>query len=89
MGIDITSDHPISNRIHRSPDTGEKLLAAGATWDMIQGHELYRKGMVDVADVSARLKGKSVCDGTGPAFREGEVRRAIEESVAGGSDELI
>ena len=72
-----------------NPSTGEKLLAAGATWDLIQGHELYRRGLVDVEDVCERLKERATCDGSGPAFAEGEVRRAIEESVAGGTDELI
>ena len=88
VGLDPTA-HPVSHRIFRSETTGEKLLAAGATWDMIQGHELYRRGMLDVLDVCERLKGSATCDGSGPAFREGEVRKAIEESVLAGGDELI
>jgi AP-1-like transcription factor len=35
------------------------------------------------------LKGCAECDGTGPAFEEGRVRRAIEESAAAGRDEMI
>lgn len=71
-------------------DTGEALLAAGATWDYIQAHELFRKGLVDVGDVCERLKKLARCDGQGPVFEEGDVRRAIAESaVAGGRDELI
>jgi AP-1-like transcription factor len=65
------------------------LLAAGATWDLIQSHELFKRGLVDVGDVCERLKRVAKCDGQGPVFEEGDVRRAIEESVAGGSDELI
>ena len=76
-------------RIHNSPKTGERLLAAGATWELIQDSEAYRKGKVDVGDVIQRLKGSVKCDGTGPAFREGEIWRAIEESVRVGGDELI
>ncbi|KAJ5684286.1 uncharacterized protein N7477_000631 [Penicillium maclennaniae] len=68
--------------------TGEKLLDAGDTWDLIQSHELFKRGQVDIGDVSERLKGLAQCNGQGPAFKESEVRRAIEESAAG-RDELI
>jgi AP-1-like factor len=78
-----------SHRITVSETTGERLLAAGATWDLIQSHELFKRGLVDVGDVCERLKRVAKCDGQGPVFEEGDVRRAIEESVAGGSDELI
>ncbi|KIX01343.1 uncharacterized protein Z518_09068 [Rhinocladiella mackenziei CBS 650.93] len=71
-------------------DTGEPLLGAGATWDYIQAHELFRKGLVDVGDVCERLKKMARCDGQGPIFLESDVRQAIAESaVAGGRDELI
>ena len=56
---------------------------------MIQAHEMYKRGLVDVGDVCERLKNCAKCDGQGPVFEEGDVRRVIEESVAGGSDELI
>lgn len=68
---------------------GERLLAAGAAWDFIQNHELFKRGMIDITDVTERLKGRASCDGRGPAFKESEVLRAIEESVQSGSDELI
>lgn len=68
--------------------TGEKLLDAGATWDLIQNHELFKQGQVDIVNVTERLKGMAQCDGQGPAFKEGQVRRAIEESVMD-RDELI
>jgi hypothetical protein len=71
-------------------DTGEQLLGMGATWDYIQAHELFRKGLVDVGDVCERLKKMARCDGQGPIFLESDVRQAISESaVAGGRDELI
>lgn len=71
-------------------ETGEQLLGAGATWDYIQAHELFRKGLVDVGDVCERLKKMARCDGQGPIFLESDVRQAISESaVAGGRDELI
>ena len=71
-------------------ETGEPLLAAGATWDYIQASELFRRGLVDVGDVCERLKKMARCDGQGPVFQESDVRRAIAESaVAGGRDELI
>lgn len=80
---------PSAHRITISPLTGQRLLSAGATWDFIQAHPLSKEGLVDIADVSERLKGLAECDGTGPAFEEGAVKRAIEESAALGRDELI
>ena len=77
------------HRLHTSAATGEKLLSASQTWDLIQSIESVKKGRVDVGDVIARLKSKVTCDGSGPAFGEREIRRAVEESVGGGGDELI
>ncbi|OJJ39028.1 hypothetical protein ASPWEDRAFT_735754 [Aspergillus wentii DTO 134E9] len=77
------------HRITVCQKTGERLFDAGATWDLIQGHELFKRGLVDIADVSERLKSIAQCDGQGPAFREGAIRSAIEESAANGNDELI
>ncbi|MCJ1402086.1 hypothetical protein MMC11_005305 [Xylographa trunciseda] len=87
VGVD-PKQHPVSYEEFGGED-GERLLSAGATWDLIQGHELCRKGMVDVGDVCRRLKGRASCDGRGPAFRECEVMTAIEESVMCAADELI
>lgn len=71
-------------------ETGEPIMGSGATWDYIQAHELFRKGLVDVGDVCERLKKMARCDGQGPIFLEKDVRIAIAESaVAGGRDELI
>lgn len=84
-----STNQPISHRIHIHAATGERLLTTGAAWDMIQNHEMFKKGMIDIADVCGRLKGRTMCDGSGPAFEEGEIRRAIEESVGGPGDELI
>jgi hypothetical protein len=78
-----------SHRITTSEETGEKLLAAGAAWDYIIKHPLFQKGMVDVGDVSDRLKSKAKCDGQGPVFEERAIIEAIEKSVTSGSDELL
>jgi AP-1-like factor len=77
-----------SHRIVTS-DTGERLLAAGATWDYIIKHPLYARGLVDVGHVSERLKKVAKCDGQGPVFEERAIIDAIEKSVASGSDELL
>lgn len=77
------------HRITVDEETGERLLNSSATWDLIQNHDLYKRGLVDIGDICDRLKGLVQCNGQGPAFREGQIRRVIEESVAGGSDELI
>lgn len=83
--------HPNKTPSHRivTSDSGERLYAAGATWDFIIGHELYKKGMVDIADISNRLKHQAKCDGQGPVFEEKAILEAIEQSVASGSDELL
>lgn len=80
---------PISHRIEISATTGERLLATGAAWDFIQNHELYRTGLVDIADVSEKLKEKVVCNGAGPTFSERDIIQAIEDSVGAAGDELI
>ncbi|RYP23684.1 hypothetical protein DL765_000980 [Monosporascus sp. GIB2] len=88
---DLLANHTNKTPSHRivESESGERLLAAGATWDLIINHELFRKGMVDVADVSERLKPQAKCDGQGPVFEERAVLQAIEQSVASGSDELL
>ena len=83
------NEEPISHRIEISATTGERLLATGAAWDFIQHHELYRRGLVDIADVSEKLKEKVVCDGIGPTFSGRDIIQAIEDSVGSAADELI
>ncbi|KAI0172730.1 hypothetical protein GGR52DRAFT_419520 [Hypoxylon sp. FL1284] len=88
---DLLQNHANKTPSHRIVESsaGERLLAAGATWDYIINHELFRTGRVDVGDVSLRLKSQAKCDGQGPVFEESVILQAIEESVASGSDELI
>ncbi|KAK4871302.1 hypothetical protein LT330_000539 [Penicillium expansum] len=85
------ADEPQSphHRLTVCPITGEKLLDAGATWDLIQKHELFERGQLDIGDVTDRLKGMSQCNGQGPAFKESQILKAIEESAAADRDELI
>ena len=78
-----------AHRITISKSTGERILGPGATWDLIQSHEDYKAGRVDLATVCERLKEAAMCDGLGPAYREGAVRSAIDDSVRGPGDELI
>lgn len=83
--------HPNKTPSHRivTSEDGGRLYAAGATWDFIIGHELYKKGLVDIADISNRLKHQAKCDGQGPVFEERAIVEAIQESIASGSDELL
>lgn len=87
----VLSQHPNKTPSHRivTSDSGERLYAAGATWDYIISHDLYKRGLVDIADISNRLKHLAKCDGQGPVFEEKAILEAIEESVASGSDELL
>ncbi|KAJ6783584.1 hypothetical protein PWT90_08460 [Aphanocladium album] len=88
---DVLQGHANKAPSHRIVvgDDGERLLAAGATWDYIVGHELFKRGLVDVGSVSERLKGAARCDGQGPVFPEAAILAAIEQSVASGSDDLL
>jgi hypothetical protein len=87
----VLENHENKTPSHRivTSDAGEKLLAAGATWDLIINHDLFKRGLVDVGDVSYRLKNQAKCDGQGPVFEERTILQAIEQSVASGSDELL
>ncbi|KAG5924930.1 hypothetical protein E4U42_004533 [Claviceps africana] len=87
----VLQNHPNKRPSHRivTSDDGERLLAAGATWDFIVNHDLYRRGLVDVGDVSDRLKTCARCDGQGPVFSERAIVRAMEQSVSSGSDDLL
>lgn len=87
----VLQNHQNKHPSHRvvTSDDGERLLAAGATWDFIISHDLYKRGLVDVGDVSERLKNLARCDGQGPVFSEQDIVGAIEHSVASGSDDLL
>ena len=68
---------------------GQRLLAVGAAWDLIMNHEAYKRGQVDMELVQRKLRGHTHCDGRGPAFKEQDVLRAIEESATGVGDGLL
>lgn len=88
----IFGEHPNRGPIHRistSPKTGERLLGAGAAWDLIVCHPLYEQGLVDIGDISDRLKGLARCDGQGPVFEESVILEAIHTSSGSGRDELL
>lgn len=88
---DVLSGHANKTPSHRivESESGERLYAAGATWEMIINHELFKQGRVDIGHVSERLKHQAKCDGQGPVFGETAILEAIEASVASGSDELL
>ncbi|KAM3435762.1 hypothetical protein NHJ13734_005406 [Beauveria thailandica] len=85
---DHASSKSPSHRIIMGDD-GERLLAPGATWDLIVSHELFKRGLVNVSMVSERLRDKARCDGQGPVFPESAILEAIMQSVASGSDDLL
>ncbi|CAK7271514.1 AP-1-like transcription factor [Sporothrix epigloea] len=88
---DLLANHPVKTPSHRiiASDSGERLLGAGATWDLIVGHESFKRGLVDVADISNLLKSQAKCDGQGPVFEERAILEAIAQSVRSGSDSLM
>ncbi|OOF94610.1 hypothetical protein ASPCADRAFT_208259 [Aspergillus carbonarius ITEM 5010] len=89
LSSDLGGGRGPAHRVTICGKTGERLLDAGATWDLIQGHELFKRGLVNIGDVSGRLQGTAQCDGQGPAFRESQVLQAIEDCAAAGNDDLL
>ncbi|KAF7550725.1 hypothetical protein G7Z17_g5511 [Cylindrodendrum hubeiense] len=86
----ILQDEKNGTPSHRvTTHDGERLLSAGATWDLIINHKLFKKGIVDVGDVTERLKQYAYCDGQGPVFSESSVIKAIEQSVLSKTDDLL
>lgn len=87
---DLLSGHANKTPSHRivESEDGERLYAAGATWDMITSDPRFREGKVDISGVSERLRHKARCDGQGPVFAERDIVAAIEESISM-SDELL
>ncbi|PGH13433.1 hypothetical protein AJ80_06301 [Polytolypa hystricis UAMH7299] len=87
--MDFAEGKEPAHRITVNEKTGERYLNASATWDLIVSH-LSNEGLkLDVQDIYERLKGHAQCDGQGPVLEESQVRKAIEDSIRGGSDELI
>ncbi|KAH7302915.1 basic-leucine zipper transcription factor-like protein [Stachybotrys elegans] len=82
-----SNKHP-SQRIATS-DSGERLLAAGAAWDYIISHNLFKRGLVHVGDASDRLKNCARCDGQGPVFSENATLAAMQQSIASGTGDLL
>ena len=81
-----TTDESLTHEITFSP-TGERYLATGAAWELINAHPL--RPTVDLAQVVDRLREKIHCNGHGPSFLESEIFKAIEESGGVPGDELI
>ncbi|KAL2889171.1 Fluconazole resistance protein 3 [Ceratocystis lukuohia] len=86
---DMLANHSNKTRSHRVvvSETGERLLAIGATWDLIVNHELFQLGKVNLVDISEKLKMQVRCDGQGPVFCENDIRRVIEETATNNLDD--
>lgn len=67
--------------------SGERYLAPGAAWDLINGHP--SRATIDLAQLVDRLRDKITCSGHGPTFLESDIQTAIEESRGVPGDELI
>lgn len=72
-----------------SSSGGERLLDAGAAWDFIINHRLFKKGLVDVGDVSERLKHSARYENHRLVLSERDIVVAIEQSVASRTDDLL
>lgn len=85
-------DYAPAKATHRTfvcPQTGEKLLTAGATWDLIV-QTLEQRGLdLDVQGIYEKLRLHTRCDGQGPVIQESKVKEAIEQSTLEGQDEIM
>lgn len=79
----------ITSRSIINSSNGERLLDAGATWNFIINHRLFKKGLVDVGDVSERLKQCARYENHRLVIPERAILAAIEQSVASKTDDLL
>ncbi|KAH7117492.1 hypothetical protein EDB81DRAFT_668439 [Dactylonectria macrodidyma] len=77
-----------THRIINSND-GERLLAGSAAWDFIINHKLFKKGLIDVSDVSERLKHYAYYNSQGPVFLQSFITVAIEQSFSSKKNNLL
>ncbi|KAE8167899.1 hypothetical protein BDV40DRAFT_295019 [Aspergillus tamarii] len=59
-----------THRITTDPNTGERLMDLGATWEFIQQHARFQEGTLDLEKVCNYLRQQVQCDGQGPVFVE-------------------
>ncbi|KKA27903.1 hypothetical protein TD95_004198 [Thielaviopsis punctulata] len=87
----VLENHPNKTRSHRViySESGERMYAAAATWDLIVNSEYFKRGMVNIQTVSDHLKTQARCDGQGPVFCESDIQRAIMASLNTEADELL
>lgn len=71
------------------PNHSECLLAGGAAWDFIINHKLFKEGLIDIGDVSERLKHYTYYNSQGPVFLKSFIIVAIEQSVTSKTNNLI
>lgn len=83
---DHTNKSP-SSQIGKAIDD-ESLLTADAAWDLIIGHRLFKKGLIDIGDVIDLLNHWARYDVQGRVFLKRAIIIAIERSVARCTDDL-
>lgn len=76
-------------RIKIDKETGERFLDASETWEMIVNYRSKHNVMLDLNDVYGRLRGKTKCDGQGAVIGEEVVKKAIQDSIEAGKDDLL
>ncbi|CAH0003478.1 unnamed protein product [Clonostachys byssicola] len=85
----VVSGHKDKSSPHRATESaGQNLYSAGAAWDYIVAHSLFKRGLIDITGVSRYLQQRASCDGHGPVFSEQDILDAIHRSLADGSDNL-
>jgi AP-1-like factor len=86
----VLNEHENKTPSHRIVTimSGERLLAVGAAWGYIIKHPPYVSSLVDVGEVSDRLKRVAKLDGQGTVFEEKDIIDAIVKSVSSRADLL-
>lgn len=75
-------DNAPAHRIIVDNESGEKLINAAATWDLVTEYLADNNLDVDVQSIFDKLKMHTRCNGQGPAVEEGKVRRVLAEVIA-------
>ncbi|KAF4124630.1 hypothetical protein GMORB2_5296 [Geosmithia morbida] len=77
-----------SHRVIESRD-GHRLLAVGASWDLIASTDPFSQGLVDLVAVGDYLRTRAQCDGQGPVFSEKDVLDAVRICTISADDDLL
>lgn len=91
-GIDstlVTKCNEAPSHCVGTTDSSDTLFTAGATWDYILEHYLYKRGLVNMERVCNSLRYAAKFDHQQVRFPEEDIMSAIEQGVVNESNDLL